>query len=215
MGGDPLTWTDSAPYLGVLLNKNLSWSEHIRSATSKARRTLGALRRNLKQCPRPLKERAYLAMVRPTLEYASCIWDPHLKQDIQLLESVQRRAARFVLNKPHRRSASKHDSVTEMISQLGWPSLQQRRARATTTMLYRIRTGLVCVPDAYQPCPAVTRQRRCHTQQLHVPQASICASQHSFVPRAARQWNALPEEAVSAPSIEAFKAAIQDWELQF
>ena len=36
-------------------------------------------------------------MVRPQLEYASDVWDPHYVGDIMELEKVQRRAARWVL----------------------------------------------------------------------------------------------------------------------
>jgi len=34
--------------------------------------------------------RAYLVYLRPILEYNSVIWSPHLKQDILLIEKVQR-----------------------------------------------------------------------------------------------------------------------------
>ena len=37
---------------------------------------LGFLRRNLKTGSRKIKERAYKAMIRPILEYASSVWDP-------------------------------------------------------------------------------------------------------------------------------------------
>jgi len=36
-------------------------------------------------------------MVRSTLEYSSGVWDPHLQKDIDNVERVNRRAARFVL----------------------------------------------------------------------------------------------------------------------
>ena len=35
------------------------------------------LRRNLLSCPQDVKETAYKGLVRPILEYASPIWDPH------------------------------------------------------------------------------------------------------------------------------------------
>jgi len=35
--------------------------------------------------------RAYLVYVRPLLEVNSVIWSPHYKQDIDLIERVQRR----------------------------------------------------------------------------------------------------------------------------
>ena len=45
-----------------------------------------------------IKASAYLTMVRPIMEYASAVWDPFYVKDIQQLEKVQRRAARWVLN---------------------------------------------------------------------------------------------------------------------
>ena len=37
-------------------------------------------------------------IVRPHLEYASTCWNPYTKRNIDKLEAVQHRAARFVLN---------------------------------------------------------------------------------------------------------------------
>ena len=51
-------------------------------------------------------------MVRPTLEYASAVWDPHERKDIQLLEKVQGRGVRYVTNNYTDRSP---DIVTSMI----------------------------------------------------------------------------------------------------
>ena len=44
---------------------------------TKANGTLGFLRRNLYQCPQDVEEVAYKGVVRPVLEYGSCVWDPH------------------------------------------------------------------------------------------------------------------------------------------
>ena len=70
--------------------------KHVSNICTKASRTLGFLRRNLAACPRDVKESAYKGLVRPILEYGSSVWDPQslLLQDE--LETVQKRAARFV-----------------------------------------------------------------------------------------------------------------------
>ena len=60
-------------YLGVTIQDDLRWGSHIRSTTSKANKTLGFLRRNLKIGNKKTRETAYKALVRPLLEYAATV----------------------------------------------------------------------------------------------------------------------------------------------
>ena len=76
---------------------------------------------------------AYITLVGSTIEYSSCIWDPHLKKDIAMVEAVQCRAARFVSGNYGRES-----SVTEMMETLGWQSLPDRRREARLAMLVKV-----------------------------------------------------------------------------
>ena len=46
-------------------------------------------------CLLKARERAYKAIVRPLLEYACVVWSPHTVKDVNVLEAVQRRAARW------------------------------------------------------------------------------------------------------------------------
>ena len=91
-------------YLGILLDKNLSWTPHINSLCSKANCLLRFLRRTLHHCPSNLKEHAYKQIVLPSIEYCSSIWDPYQQSSIYKLEMIQHCAARFVLNKRWRRN---------------------------------------------------------------------------------------------------------------
>ena len=50
-----------------------------RNTASKANRTLGFLRRNMKDCTKPVKDLTYKSMIRPTMEYSSTICDPYLQ----------------------------------------------------------------------------------------------------------------------------------------
>ena len=63
--------------------------DHINNITSSAIKSLNFVRRNLKRCDESVKSAAYLGLVRPKLEYASSVWDPHLSKDIQAIERVQ------------------------------------------------------------------------------------------------------------------------------
>ena len=81
-------------------------------------------------------------MVRPILEYASSVWDPHTNVNIHKLESVQRRAARFCLN-----DHSRYSSVTSMLLSLNLPSLQSRRKSAKLITMYKIINGNLHIPS--------------------------------------------------------------------
>ena len=83
---------------------------------------LNFVKRNLTNCSTTIKKQAYLALVRPIMEYASPVWDPYYNSDIYKLEKVQRRAARWALS-----DYSRESSVTSLLSSLKWPTLQQRR----------------------------------------------------------------------------------------
>ena len=119
--------------MGVIIHKSLSWSPHISNIVTKASRTLNFLKRNLNKCSSQVKESAYLTMVRPQLEYASDIWDPHQVGDIRELEKVQRRPAHWVLN-----DYSRFGSVTLVLDQLSWLTLQTRRKLSRLQILHKV-----------------------------------------------------------------------------
>ena len=108
--GDEREQVEDISYLGITLTSKLKWDQHVSTVSSKASKVLGVVRRNLYNCPRSVRETAYKTLVRPTLEYGSAAWDPYYEKDIQKLEGVQRRAARFCTF-----NYNPYASVTEML----------------------------------------------------------------------------------------------------
>ena len=132
---------------GPQREKTFNWNHHLRVVTKKANNTGSFLQRNISQCPKKTKELCYRTLVWPLMEYATVIWDPFTDANIRKLEMVQRRSARMVCSDYRRTS-----SVSSMSQQLQWPTLQERRAQAKVTMMYRIVYQLVDVPTTY-PIP--------------------------------------------------------------
>ena len=89
MENTPVTPVTNHPYLGVELQTDLKWNKHINNTTNKAQQTLNMLRRNLKQASTQVKSQAYKTIVRPKLEYASAVWDPHTKSEIDKIDKIQ------------------------------------------------------------------------------------------------------------------------------
>ena len=58
----------------------------------------------------------YIALVRPHLEYACAVWDTQVTSDIQKIEMVQCRAARFVV----RNYSREEGTLTNILNELIW-----------------------------------------------------------------------------------------------
>ena len=188
-------------YLGVNLSDDLSWSTHVSATAKKANNSLAFLRRNLASCPKDIKAQSYQSLVRPILEYASTVWDPHTQANINQLEAVQRRAARFV-NGDYRTTSS----TSQMLKDLHWQPLQERRSHSKLVMVYRIVHGLVDIPCTYyHPSTLSTRG---HSLKFLVPFCRLDIYRHSFFPSGIRLWNSLPECIATVDSLEAFKGAL-------
>ena len=111
--GQTLRTVAYSKYLGVTVPSNMSWNMHI-ILIKKANDTLAFLRRNLQVNSHSIKAQVYFGLVRPILEYVATVWDPYTKSNINKIEMVQRRVARFVI-KGYRGTAS----VSEMLRRLG------------------------------------------------------------------------------------------------
>ena len=122
LNGLPISKVNSTKYLCVPISSNLSWNEHVDNICKNANSTLGLLRRVLGGCSHKVKDTAYRTLVRPKLEYASCLWNPFRQLNINNIESVQRRAARYVFN-----DYSRYSPITPRVHSLGWDSLHHRR----------------------------------------------------------------------------------------
>ena len=120
--GQLLETVSQAKYLGITITSDLWWNAHINSISLKANRSLGFLRRNLKVSSIQIKTLAYFTFVRPILENSCTVWDPYTATQINKLEMIQRRAARYVLHHHHNTS-----SVTTMLQTLGWRSLDSNK----------------------------------------------------------------------------------------
>ena len=192
---------EASKYLGVTISNDLKWSRHVEMTATKANKTLGFIRRNFRQCTPKVKAAMYTTLVRPVLEYSNTAWSPNLRKDITLLEKTQRRAARFVTNNYTDRTPG---TISRILRDLGWESLEERRRKASLVMMFRIRQGLVEISRQYlTPADARTRGNRIYQQRSMSSQ-----HQHSFFPRTTTSWNALPDSITAADTLEQFKSLL-------
>ena len=108
--------------LGITFSGDFKFSKHINLSIHKANKMLGIIYLRFQHLTPTVFRLLYVSLVRPHLDYASSIWNPHLLKDIRVLEAVQRCATRMV---------PKFDTMSyiEKLTFLNLPSLYYRRKR--------------------------------------------------------------------------------------
>ena len=93
---------DTQKDLGVVLSSDMQWRSHYLLTTSQAYKMLGLIRRVFSTVGDIYaKRKLYFSLIHSRLLYCSPLWRPHLLVDIKSLESVQRRATKFIVNNPN------------------------------------------------------------------------------------------------------------------
>ena len=196
---------------GIILDSKLSFSAHIKSAISKARKGIGLLKYLSKYLPRHTLSELYKLYVRPHLDYGDVIYHIPAKvcefsQNIILsnlvekLESVQYSAALAVTG------TWRGTSREKLYTELGWESLSSRRWSRRLTLFYKIINNLSPaytkdpIPPLHQSqyslrCQDVIGRLRARTEKF----------KSSFYPNCLSEWNKLQPELRLAPSVAIFK----------
>ncbi|KAK9869117.1 hypothetical protein WA026_002875 [Henosepilachna vigintioctopunctata] len=92
LNGTPIPWTDKAKYLGVIIDRRLTWKSHIDHCTAKAKAAqsqIYPLINRRSKLSAATKIRLYKTIIRLTMTYASTVWGYAAKSHINKLQVVQ------------------------------------------------------------------------------------------------------------------------------
>ena len=147
---------------------------------------------------------AYATYIRPTVEYASPVWDPHTKRNTNKIEMVQRRCAHYVTGNFDRTS-----SVTSLLNCLSWPTLEERRRQYRLAVRYHILHNQVDIH--WQSFLTKTSScTRGHSYRLFVPFCKNHVYASSFFPRTSKDWNNLIFDPADVPSLDTSIRKLRD-----
>ena len=127
--------TAGAKYLGIVIDSSLKWKQHYQEIRKKANGVLALLQRNFSNCPPNIKSKCYTTLVRPLLEYGCQVWDPGYQGDIDSLEKIQKRGARFATGN-YKRERGNSNINREA---LGWDTLEERRLKYKIITFHKAR----------------------------------------------------------------------------
>lgn len=194
-------------YLGVKLAEDLKWGRHVEDIVAKAYKNLHFVMRSLKGSRKGIRERAFQTLVRPIIEYASSVWDPHETGLVKKLEGVQRKAARYVVGK-HKKA----ESVTRMLAHLKWESLESRRKILRLAGMFKAWNSAEGWGELNARLHLPTYiGRGDHSFKIKERVQKTDTVKYSFVNRGIREWNSLPEEVLlpMPKNVKTFKSRLK------
>jgi hypothetical protein len=184
--------------IGVTVDNHLEFNKHIQLQVNKANSIVGLIKRSFTFLDNRSFKLLFQALVRPHLEYAAAVWNPHLCKYIDLLENVQRRATKLL-------KGLKDLSYSERLRVLKLPTLRYRRLRGDMIEVYKIVHNIY---DSRVSCNILSLSHsitRGNSYKLVKQTVRLDVRKYSFACRVVDIWNGLPEHVVSAPSIHAFE----------
>ena len=194
LNGTNLDWVDSFRYLGLLIDTKLRWNNHCCNIAAKATRILNLLKRSMSGCSQQAKATAFQALVRPHVEYCAPVWNPHTAKNIETIEKVQKRAARWLTAKWNNDTKRWDKSYHQSLSELKWQSLQQRRTYLTHLQTLKILHGADCIEfNKYFAYSRAPQTRFCNASTLQCGSSTVNSFRYSFV-AAPFLWNKLPAD---------------------
>ncbi len=150
----------------------------------------------------------YKSFIRPNLEYASIVWSPHLKCNIEGMEKTQKFALKVCLKK-----WGNSFSYLGLLHQADLRSLGDRRSLASLYHLYKLLFKICDYPeDTLQKrhLPYNTR----HVNELSLAPVSCRTSvyKNSFFPKTIELWNKIVAKCdlSACTSLESFKTILND-----
>ena len=119
------------------------------------------------------------------------------------LEMIQRRAARFTLN-----DYSRESSVTDMLSTIGWDTLEARRKVSRLCFLFKLyhddsrhdTDNIIIRPDYIG--------RNDHPKKIRRIQSRLLSYHNSSFPKTIREWNQLDINLAAIETLSDFKAML-------
>jgi hypothetical protein len=195
--------------LGIILDSNLSFNQHVTSLMSSLLGSLCRINRVRHLFNKDILLVILNSLVFSKLFYCSTIWAGTSKQNIDKLQLLQNFAARILTN------VRKYDHISPALEQLGWLSIKNQLNLRDLCQIYKIQNSL---SPQYLKCKLEKRSEvhKYNTRQkdhLNMPLCRTATAQRSFFHRAVNLWNKLSLSQQNQPSIYLFKRTIKNFYL--
>ena len=203
VGSNEIKRATSIKYLGMLIDDNLNWKEHIKSIQEKLTKYCGLFYKIRSDIPKPILKNIYFALIHSTLQYGIEIYANTKKSYLNDLQILNNRILRILQFK---------NIITKIIE------LYSTYNTLPITHLHDYKLSLLAFKFLYHPhilpysfCNYSTLNLTIHSHftrtysNIHITSCRKQLGKRAISHKAAALWNNLPTKLKSPNSIKTFK----------
>ena len=131
MDQEPVSKIKHIGYLGIEVNKFLSWEEHISALITKVSRTIGMLLHGKRYLPLTTVYSMYENIIEPHFRFCCSVWGVCSATSLNKLQKLQNRATRIATSSPY------DASFQPLLGKLGWQTIRELIDMESATMIYQ------------------------------------------------------------------------------
>lgn len=199
--GKEITPVTSARDLGIQMDETLSYNEHVTKITSTCMASLCQINRIKHLLDPSTLESVITSLVFSKLYFCSTVWSNTSKTNVGKLQKIQNFAARILTG------TRKYDHITPVLNDLKWLSVPATLALHDAILTFKCLKGLApeYLSSRFNTRASVHGRNTRNKNKLNIPAFNTAAGQRSFLYRAVKCWNTLPEEITQCESLNSFK----------
>ena len=202
-GSTTLKETPSHKHLGIILQTNCRWDEHIRSVINKTSMLISCLRSYKYKISRKALETMYKSFIFPLCDYANTVWDNCTDTQSKMLENLHVEAIRIIIE------GIRGTSHQKLYKESGFCTLKERRKRCKLLMFYKMILCPQYISDLLLPLVAhINPYHTCRPLERDVTTCKTELYRNSFIPSTTAEWNSLPISVQQSTSLSVFKRSL-------
>ena len=192
-------------HLGIIINKNLNWHNHVEYITTKALKRLDVLYRCRYKLDRKSLEVLYFTYIRPLLEYGDVLFSDCDQLSMNKIEKVELFAARIVTG------AIKRTPAQTLYTELSWEPITCRYEKHKLVLFHKMYVGEspaylnTLMPETVGENVTYNLRNVDHLQGIY---GRTNKFRRSFLPSTIQIWNNLESDIRNMDSCDQFKNAI-------
>ena len=134
--GENLMVIEKIKYLGVQIDQNLEWKEHIKYVSSKVARAIRFLKYTKNFIPRNCLNKLYRSIMEPYFRNCCSVWGCCSSTEKDRLQKLQNRTARIITG------SSFTTSALPLIESLSWKTIEELISNETKICVFKAVNGL-------------------------------------------------------------------------